>query len=262
MAGRLPAFIAGRSKAVHQPQRRRAIAAILNEFEPFAIGDEIARQFYRADQGAMRGFFIVEMKAVAGVADGVDALVEGDPLLAAAGGGRKSPVRVVGGRDRVLGEGVQDVGQHQFLMLLFVVEADLQQRHQARQRRFVGLMEKFYHGGVDMLAVGGDFRSARAGEVAALGPGVAGAGADVIGIEQEGVIRVVGRIARTVLAEQKLLEEPGGMGAVPLRRTGVRHRLHQLVLGRQGGGAALGFVADGEIRFGQFSGKGREIREK
>ena len=123
-------------------------------------------------------------------------------------------------------------------------------------------MEKFYHGGVDVPAVGGDFLGAGAGEVAALVPGMAGAGADIIGIEQEGVIRMVGRIARTVFAEQKLLEKPGGMGAMPFRGARVRHRLDQLVLGRQGGGAALGLVADGEVGLGQFSGKGRGIGEK
>jgi len=45
------------------------------------------RQLYRADQSAMRGFFIVEMK-LSPRGDGVDALVEGDPLLAGA-----APVR-------------------------------------------------------------------------------------------------------------------------------------------------------------------------
>jgi len=64
---------------------------------------------------------------------------------------------------------VQDVGQHQFLMLLLVVEADLQKRHQACKRGLVSLVEKFYDGGVDVAAVGGDFLGAGAGEEAALG---------------------------------------------------------------------------------------------
>src|SRR5258707_392952 len=80
---------------------------------------------------------------------------------------------------------------------------------------------------------------ARAGEVAALVPGVPGAGADVVGIEQEGVIRMVRPVAWTVFAEQELLEEPGGMGAVPFRRAGVRHRLDQLILRREGRGPAF-----------------------
>ena len=63
--------------------------------------------------------------------------------------------------------------------------------------------------------------------------GMPGAGADIVGIEQEGVVGVKRLVSRAVFAEQELLEEPGGMGAVPFRRAGVRHRLDQLILGRQ-----------------------------
>ena len=84
MAGRLPFLVAGGGKAVHQPQRRRRVAAVVHEVEPIGIGDEIARQPDRADQRAMRGLLIVEMKGVAGMPDGVDALVERDPFVAGA----------------------------------------------------------------------------------------------------------------------------------------------------------------------------------
>src|SRR3954454_8363321 len=99
MPGCPPVFVAGRGKPVHQPQRRRVVAAVLDEFEPFAVSDEVARQFYRTNQRAMRGFFVVETKTVAGLSDGVDALVQRDPFAAGAGGGGKLPVRIVGGRD-------------------------------------------------------------------------------------------------------------------------------------------------------------------
>ncbi len=42
-------------------------------------------------------------------------------------------------------------------MLLLVVEADLQQRHQGRQFVLIGFVKKFHHGGVDVAAIGGDF---------------------------------------------------------------------------------------------------------
>ena len=82
VARRLPALVGRGGKAVHQPQRRRAVAAVLHEGQPFGIGDEVAGEPDRADEGAVRGLFIVEMEAVVAVADGVDALVEGDPFLA------------------------------------------------------------------------------------------------------------------------------------------------------------------------------------
>ena len=158
-------------------------------------------------------------------------------------------------------EGVQDVGQHQFLMLLLVVEADFDQRRERRQRVLIGLVEEFHHGGVDMPAIGGDLVGAGAGQMAALVAGVPRSGADVIGIEQEGVVRVKRPVALAVLAEQELLEEPGGMGAVPFRRAGVRHRLDQLILRRQGSGAALGLVSDGQEGFHQILGEAAGIGE-
>ena len=237
------------------------VAAVLHEGEPFGIGDEVARQFDRADQRAVRGLFIVEMKAVVGMPDGVDALVEGDPFVAGAGCSREGPGRIVGRRNRVLREGVQDVGQHQFLMLLLVVEADFDQRRDRLQRVLAGLMKEFHHRGVDMPAVGGDFLGAGAGQMAALVAGVPRSGADIVGIEQEGVVGVKRLVALAVLAEQELLEEPGGMGAVPFRRAGVRHRLDQLILRRQGRGAALGLVADRQIGFHQILGEAAGIGE-
>ncbi len=110
----------------------------------------------------------------------------------------------------------------------------------------LGLVEEFHHGGVDMPAIGGDLVGAGTGQMAALVAGVPRSGADIIGIEQEGVVGVKRLVALAVFAEQELLEEPGGMGAVPFRRAGVRHRLDQLILRRQRRGPALGLVSDGE----------------
>jgi hypothetical protein len=51
------------------------------------------------------------------------------------------------------------------------------------------------------------------------------------------------------------------MGAVPFRRTRVRHRLDQLILRRQGSGAALGLVSDRQIGFHQILGEAAGIGE-
>ena len=131
-------------------------------------------------------------------------------------------------------KGVQDVGQHQFLMLLLVIETDFHQRRDRPERILAGLMKEFHDGRVDMAAIGGDFLGAGAGQMAALVAGVPRSGADIVGIEQEGVIGVKRLVALAVFAEQELLEEPGGMGAVPFGRAGIRHRLDQLILRRQG----------------------------
>ena len=84
MAGGLPALVGCDGKAVHQPQRGRAVAAILHEGQPFGIGDEVTGEPDRADKGAVGGLFIVEMEAVVAMPNGVDALVEGDPFFSLA----------------------------------------------------------------------------------------------------------------------------------------------------------------------------------
>ena len=122
----------------------------------------------------MRRLLIVEMKTVVGMTDGVDALVERQPILAGRRRGREAPVRIIGRRDRVLREGVQDVGEHQFLMLLLVIEADLDQRRELAQLVLAGVAEEFHDGGVDMPAIGADLIGARTGD----GRGDCGNGAD------------------------------------------------------------------------------------
>ena len=168
---------------------------------------------------------------------------QSSPVRVAAG---KRQSEIVGRIDRVLREGVQDVGEHQFLMLLLVVQPDLDQWRQSAELVFASLAEEFDDRGIDMAAIGADLVGAGPGDVAAMIAGMAGAGADVIGIEQEGEVGVEGPVAGGVLAEQELLPEPGGMRPVPFRGARVRHGLDLLVLGRQRCGPALGLVADDE----------------
>jgi hypothetical protein len=139
------------------------------------------------------------------------------------------------------------------------VEADLDQRRDLAKLVLAGVAEECHDGSVDMFSIGADLIGARTGDIAAVIAGMAWAGADVIGIEQEGEVRVKGPVARTVLAEHELLPEPGGVRPVPFRRARVRHGLDLLILRRQRCGPALGLVADVEKRVFQPLGKAAQI---
>jgi len=82
MAGRLPLLAIDSCEAIHQPERRRGVAAVGHEGEPLGIGDEVARQLHRTDEGAVRGLLIVEMEGLAGMSDRVDALAQRNPFIA------------------------------------------------------------------------------------------------------------------------------------------------------------------------------------
>ena len=58
----------------------------------------------------------------------------------------------------------------------------------------------------------------------------------VVRVEEVVERRIGTLVPRDVLLEEERLEEPGGVGPVPLRRAGLGHRLHDLVLERQRGG--------------------------
>src|SRR5690242_19488087 len=103
-------------------------------------------------------------------------------------------------------------------MLLFVIEPDLVQRRDSLQRILWRRLEKFHDRRIDMAVIGADLLVAGAGDVTPLMAGMARTSADIIGVEQEGVIGVKRHVARAMLAEQKLLEVPGRMGAMPFSR--------------------------------------------
>ena len=129
MPRRIPFLRRRGGEAVHQPERRHGVAAILHEGEPLTVGDEVAGDLHRTNQRAMRRPFVVEAIAVVVMADGVDAF--GKPDRAAAARRRRPlPSDVIGGRHRIEREGVQDIGEHQLLMLLLVIDADLDQRRE------------------------------------------------------------------------------------------------------------------------------------
>src|SRR3981189_468256 len=102
--GALPPPVPHGGKTVHQPQRRRRVAAVLHEGEPFGVGDEVAGEFHGADQRAVGRLLIVEMEAVVGVTDGMDALVERDPFLTGPARGGEAPRLIIGRWNRVLRE--------------------------------------------------------------------------------------------------------------------------------------------------------------
>jgi len=79
------------------------------------------------DQSVMGGRFVVIAKAAARMADADNTATEAAPAvrLHRAGLSRRRFALAIGGLERVLREQVQDVGEQQFLVLLFMIDAKL-----------------------------------------------------------------------------------------------------------------------------------------
>ena len=115
--------------------------------------------------------------------------------------------------------------------------------HQLQGPR-AGLINQPQHRRADMVAIGADRIDRRARQKPAFRARVTWPGRLVIGIEQIGEGGIEHPVCRVERPEQKGLEKPAGMGEMPFRRADVGHRLDRLVLGRQVGGAHLGFPTD------------------
>ncbi len=191
----------------------------------------------------MRRAFIVEAIALPGKTYLVDT---GRQLRESSRGGsrRRAPGGVVAGSRRILRERVQDVGEQKLLMLLLVMQADLEDADHLRK---IGLScggEQALDRRVDMGPERGHVVAIRARDQSALRASVARAGGDIIGVEEISEPLIEDAIAGQARTQQELLQEPGGMRAMPLGRTGIGHRLHHLVLGGERCCAAFGFRAN------------------
>jgi len=86
----------------------------------------MARNAHRRDQLVMPRRLIVEAIALAVMTDRVDPFGDFDKAARALCRLRHPPVGVIAGSVGFLREGMQNVGEQQFLVLLLVMQADLQ----------------------------------------------------------------------------------------------------------------------------------------
>ena len=226
--------------AVGQPQAGGVVAAIGDEGIPFAVGHQPRRQREGFEQNAVRGTFVVEGKPVRLVADARDPAGMFVPLLRLRLGSGCGCVPHRGAQ-RVLEQAVLDVGEQQFLVLLFVAEAQLDQRRQ------VLACEQRLHRGIDMRAPGKDFLQRRPRQHPARKAVDAFAFGFVIGIEHERPAFVEQRVPFQPVAQEEGFPEPCGVRQVPLGRAGVFHRLDRRIGIGQRRGERFAERADGIV---------------
>ena len=253
----LPAFGAHGGPALGEPELGAVVAVLVDEGEVLGAGDGAGGEVEGLDVDGVAGGLVVEGEGgggggVEGEADlynsraARNCRIEGDPFER--GGDDFSLSRrggfEVGGVEGVGEESVLDVCGDELLMLLLVFEA---QGDAAGGLVFEGMLEERGHGGVDVCPVGEDGVERRAGEGGAellfghVAEGV------VVAVEEPVEVGMEGFVGGDELAEDEGLEEPAGVGEMPLDGAGFGTGLDHEVFRREWGAELAGRLADGFV---------------
>src|SRR5690348_16729323 len=220
---RRPAGLLHGRPAFREPEFRPAVAARLDEGEILAIRGEPRGETKIVEPDLVPWAFIVEGKARAAIPDLAQALAEFAEFERRGWTMHRGRRLSIGGIERIQPEDMLDVHQDQFLMLLFVIEPQRQERRDLAPLIFSGACEQGLHSRINMRAVTRDLVDARPRQEPALRPWMTRARTFVIGIEEIAVGAIQDAIGRRKRCQQKLLEKPAGMRAVPLGWRNIAH---------------------------------------
>src|SRR5206468_11260072 len=120
-------------------------------------------------------------------------------------------------------ERVLDIRQQQFLVLLFVMEAQHQAWLDFSALTLKSFLEKLCDARVDPSAVFKDFTQRGSLQQPALAAGNPLTHLVVVGVEQKAELRMVRLVARQERLKEEGLEKPAGVRQVPFGRAGLGH---------------------------------------
>ncbi len=126
-----------------------------------------------------------------------------------------------GGAERVLREEVLEVGEQQFLMLLFVVDTKLDKRQRARRK----IGQRGLDRSIDMRAPDAHLFERRPRQQPAVRTRVTRPFGFIIAVEEEGIAFVEQAVARHMVAQDEGFEKPCRVRKMPFGRRRVGHRL-------------------------------------
>ena len=137
-----------------------------------------------------------------------------------------------------------DVGDEQFLVLLFVVQADCEDRLHFIEQFVIRAFQQFLNVRVDRLPEAIGFGDRRTRDQPAEVAPVHVARGIVVGVKKIGVLRNHRAVARHPNLQNEGLKKPAGVREMPFRRADVRHRLHDVIFRFERLTEAFGKIAD------------------
>ena len=227
---RFPVAGAHRRPTVRQPQLGAMVAAVVDEREPIGVRHEAVGETELVDEHAMRGRLVVEREARRR-RDRCD----GSPPRRTPSSSRRSRATIatrrrIRGTQRIHPEHVLDVGEHQLLVLLLVVQPELDHRQRRMIRVVADALDQRLQRAVDVRAVREHLGDRGPRDETALRATVTLARLHVVRVEEERVLRVRRDVGRVERREHERLEEPTRVREMPLRRAHVGHRADDVVL--------------------------------
>src|SRR5512146_727451 len=167
---RRPARLLHGGPTFREPEFRPAIAAGFDEGEILAIGGEPRGETKIVEPDLVPRPLIVEGEAGAAIPDLAQALAEFAEFKRRGRTMHRGRRLGIGGIKRVQPQDMLDVHQDQFLMLLFVIEPQRQERRDLAPLIFSGTREQRLHPRIDMRAIARDLVDAGPRQEPALWP--------------------------------------------------------------------------------------------
>src|SRR6266849_393005 len=139
----------------------------------------------------------------------------------------------IGRVERIAGEHRFDVRNHEFLMLLFMMQAQCKDGRDLCQLSLIELLQQVEDVLIDIAAVPVGLLDGGPGDQPAIGSAVPFSQRVVVGIKQVRILWMKGLVTRNCWKEEKGLEKPADVGEMPLGWADIWHRLNDVIFGYQ-----------------------------
>src|SRR6266702_8869746 len=137
----------------------------------------------------------------------------------------------IGRVERIAGEHMFDVRNHQFLMLLFMLQTQYKDGRNCCQLSLIELFQQVKDVLIDIAAVPVGLLDGGPGDQTAIGSAVPFSQRVVVGIKQVRILWMKGLVTRNCWKKQEGLEKPVDVGEMPLGRADIWHRLNDVIFG-------------------------------
>jgi len=151
--GGLPLLGPHRSPALREPQEGVVVAFIFHELQVVPVRDQARGQLEGLHKLAVPGSLIVKGEPISLMPNPAEPFGEGHPFQGGDARGARGYAGHIGRVERIAGEHMLDVRDHQFLMLLFMMQTQCKDGRDRCQLSLIDLLQQIKNVLIDIAAV-------------------------------------------------------------------------------------------------------------